>query len=498
MTPNIDESVFFPRYYPLEISPELRAEIAATFPLYATLSPAQLSAALCPDQFQSWPAGRRGGKTFLLQRKALQTALLNPGGITLYIALTRKSAGEIGWQLLLQGIEEFQIPLWRAPNQQDGTIIFANGHQIRYSGADNTSKVKKVEGSRYVLCLVDECGLIPPNTLDYLITEALHYALIDDMGQLILTGRPGQNPWHDRFWHKACTEHPLYTKFKWTVFDNPAVASNAKKMFLKMGSVDPEFLTSVEYQRNVLCNWVFSSVDTFFNGWTSRNEILLPGALPVSLKHPDVRRIAGVYVDYKGAWGISRCIYRPSTAPMVIEKTFAGFNILEDYHKIKTELNENGPVTFFISQKFAHLVPFLRNSLEIEARLAPEHQVAANFFLFNEDLRNNTLFVANGDPLIVDLQKCLASFSSWTKTPDPLCDLRRIFSSAIAFAAATGRTPEEIIEDAAAPTRPELWLQRLQRKVYPLPESKVKLHLQVLSALAAGAARAGSEGGNRK
>jgi len=229
--------------------PELAAEIlrhielSGSFglrrPYIEALHPRQRQFVDDPAKKKSACTSRRAGKTEGVAAWLLEGGEKAPGGLSVYIALTRNSCRKILWNTLLGINRRFDLKLWFREVDGQLTVQLPNKHQIWLAGCEDASQTEKFRGVRgellsgYTNAAIDEGQAYGPHMRE-LIDNALEPALMDQDGGLALTGTPGAVP--TGYFYGAATgdwswtkdEGPEWSKHHWTVLDNPYIPQAAE------------------------------------------------------------------------------------------------------------------------------------------------------------------------------------------------------------------------------------------------------------------------------
>ena len=137
--------------------------------------------------------GRRAGKSHAIAKRLARTALVNPDGVSVFVAISAARAIEI----LGRGMTLFsRRHLLNAQQvQMHGQTYwkFPNGHRVWCAGCKNRADAEKFRGDPYCAAVVDEADSMRHH-LEYLVEDCLDPALLDRRGWLALTGTPGATP----------------------------------------------------------------------------------------------------------------------------------------------------------------------------------------------------------------------------------------------------------------------------------------------------------------
>ena len=197
---------------------------------------ADLRALLSPKQRDAWDltartrallCGRRAGKTVWAAAWLLEAARTSPRSLSVYLALTSKSARFIVWPVLrevcrLAGIDA-------TFNDHALTCTLPNGAQIVVAGTDDVRTIETWRGIKLRRAVIDECGSQPP-FLEYVYREILKPATLDLDGELAFCGTP--SPLLVGFWYDMTGPHSKMgiPVAHWDVRDNPHIDDVDRKL----------------------------------------------------------------------------------------------------------------------------------------------------------------------------------------------------------------------------------------------------------------------------
>lgn len=195
---------------------------------------------------------RRAGKTHFVAARLLKCADENPGGTSLYIALTKGHARRNLGKAFRRLKKKYNLPI--RETERDGQLLWIheNGHEIWLAGCKDKTECEKFRGDFYDLAIIDEGQSYPmPNRrkvtageredeanrelLEYLVNDVLDPALLDRDAPLIITGTPGVLP-IGFFWEITTGDgkSEKWTTHEWSVFDNPHIPHARKWLDEKM------------------------------------------------------------------------------------------------------------------------------------------------------------------------------------------------------------------------------------------------------------------------
>jgi hypothetical protein len=176
-------------------------------------------------RFRAFFAGRRGGKTTLVQHEMIEAAVNNPRCAVVYIGPTINLAVKTVWQEL----KEWSEPLGAVANEANHWITFPNGAVIYILGAETKATIDRVRGIKRIVYLAwDEQQNYKSDFAIYGVGSVITPALADRQGRLVLLGT-GSHP--SGYWHDVVTKSDLgYRVAKWTIWDNPTIKDADKEV----------------------------------------------------------------------------------------------------------------------------------------------------------------------------------------------------------------------------------------------------------------------------
>lgn len=172
-----------------------------------------------PSRFKAARCSRRAGKSEMAGAYLAKTALENPDSISVYLALTRKSAKRIMWRILKRISKKHGLDV--TFKETELIAQFPNGGQIILAGANDESTAEDLRGNAYHLVVIDEVASYRGH-LDEMIDEILIPALTDYKGTLLLIGTPTSD-FGSMFYRATAAPSAEWTAFHWTMHDNPFI-----------------------------------------------------------------------------------------------------------------------------------------------------------------------------------------------------------------------------------------------------------------------------------
>ena len=178
-----------------------------------------------PSRFLTAQCGRRSGKTTGLAIKFFKTLEKHPKAQCLYLALTRESAREILWPVLIEINDKYRLGCDFLESKL--TMRHPNGSSLVLYGADQKNFVKRLRGRKYPGIGIDEAQDMGPH-LQSLIDDVLMPAIADYSDSWIaMTGTPGPVP-AGYFFEATMNGKYGYNRHGWTILDNPHMPDPAK------------------------------------------------------------------------------------------------------------------------------------------------------------------------------------------------------------------------------------------------------------------------------
>lgn len=169
-----------------------------------------------PHRYKVARCSRRAGKTYMIAAYLLYECLNSPNTPVLYAGLTRDSAREAVWPILVEMIEALDIPCKLQPSALQ--IVFPNRSKITIFGCDAENARNRLRGRKFKLVCFDETGF-------YMKLDALIYAVLpmlaDYKGTLCLTSSPGELLEGLFYEADQGLRKESWSRYYWNIFDNP-------------------------------------------------------------------------------------------------------------------------------------------------------------------------------------------------------------------------------------------------------------------------------------
>lgn len=267
------------------------------------LSPIQKKFVLSKKRLKVARTPRRSGKTYVGAAYLVYECLLNPRTPVLYAGLTRDSAKEAIWKLLVGFLEDLGIP--HHAKESVLQIVFPNGSQITLFGCDQANARHRLRSRKFKLIIFDETGFF--TALDDLVYAVLPM-LMDFGGTLCLTSSPGVLLQGLFFNADQGTAKEDWDRYFWSIHDNPWFQKPAKdSRFATRAEEELDFflrtqfggdVTHPEYRREFLGEWVRDESSLVYPLDHNVNVLFDPPplikqeyVLAVDLSHPYINTI---------------------------------------------------------------------------------------------------------------------------------------------------------------------------------------------------------------
>ncbi|GAC1502059.1 MAG: hypothetical protein NVS1B10_06650 [Candidatus Saccharimonadales bacterium] len=178
-----------------------------------------------PARFISAQCGRRAGKTNGIAIRFFKTLERYPKAQCLYLSLTRESAFDILWPVLIEHNDAYNLGC--TFTESNLTMKHPNGSKLKLLGADMKNFIKRIRGRKYPGVAIDEAQDFG-NHLQSLVDDVLTPAIADYPDSwLLLTGTPGPVP-QGYFFEITQQGKYGYSRHNWTMLENPYMPDPAK------------------------------------------------------------------------------------------------------------------------------------------------------------------------------------------------------------------------------------------------------------------------------
>lgn len=213
--------------------------------------------------------GRRGGKSYAIAVLLITICLLRPNARCIWLAITQRNIKRFAWDILAKLNIRFQLGM--TPNRSELKWIFPNGSYIELDGCDNVrEESEKYTGAAFDAVIIDECGSLDSQLLDFLWNAVFRPTLMDRKGVAILAGTP-RHILAGIFWSATRGELPDWGRETWSSLDNPAMRDQILEEIAEMRSADPDIETRTHYRREILGEWCPDAEDFVYGAISERN-----------------------------------------------------------------------------------------------------------------------------------------------------------------------------------------------------------------------------------
>lgn len=376
------------------------------------LSPVQKRFLLSKSRLKVARCTRRAGKTYVDAAYLVYECLLNARTPVLYAGLTRDSAKEAIWKLLIQFLEDLGIP--HHPKESVLQISFPNGSQITLFGCDQANARHRLRSRKFKLIIFDETGFF--TKLDGLVHAVLPM-LMDFGGTLCLTSSPGvllQGLFYDA--DQGHTKDK-WDRFFWSIHENPHFMKPAQDPRFKTRAEEEldfflhsQFAGNVkhpEYRREFLGEWVRDDTSLVYpiSGQNLFDElppiVRQEYALSVNIDHPFVYTIlVGRYSEYSPKFQIVDQIDMNDATMDQLAKTLE--TLMEKY-KTQTLVAHLGQYTLDVADEFRRR--YKLPMLPMDSRDTTYHQrIYANDLLVgNVQIKTGLLVAEEHGKIVKDI-----------------------------------------------------------------------------------------------
>jgi hypothetical protein len=274
---------------------------------------AQREAIECGAQFVAFVCSGRAGKTRGALLKWLEVCERKPGQLSVFVALTQKSAKRIAWRQLRRMDKEMGLGL--KFNVSELSVTHPNGSQIVLLGANRDDLIDTLRGFPIVLALFDEAAFWRADTLKHAIEDAVMVRLLDYGGECWVMSTPG---YICAGMHYELVTHvrPGWRVFRWTYLDNPHLPEHLPrhertrarrlKEALAIQSANGWTDATPSWQREFLGQY-FDDIDARVYKFTRQRNVV--AAMPESwTTHPE-RWVRVLGIDYGSTAGFALVLW---------------------------------------------------------------------------------------------------------------------------------------------------------------------------------------------
>lgn len=194
-----------------------------------------------PSKKKAACCSRRAGKSDGLAAWLLDGGRDDPGGMSVYIAVSRNLCRLIMWAALHRLNDRYDLGLQFKELDNQLYCVLPNKHRIWMAGCKDSAEVDKFRGPFYRRAAVDEAQSYGPY-IKTLVEDVLQPALMDLGGEICLTGTPGPVP--AGYFYDICTgsnttgDTAQWSAHNWTMVQNPHIQLNRIPKELQMVEID--------------------------------------------------------------------------------------------------------------------------------------------------------------------------------------------------------------------------------------------------------------------
>ena len=235
------------------------------------------------DGASVWQIGRQRGKSFAALTLACEFAIMLPGAIIRYAALTAKSAKAIVVPTLAQVLADCPDDIRPEVKEHEGAVVFPNGSVLTFAGTDN-EQFDRLRGPRAHLVLLDESAF-------YSDLERVESALLPQLtttgGAALYLSTPPESvahPFLARYRAAQASGRAVHS----TVHDNPrlgpdGVARLIRTEAARLGLTEEQLVKSTFWRREYLAEIVTEETRAAVPTWTTEAA----EALVVDIPRPE-------------------------------------------------------------------------------------------------------------------------------------------------------------------------------------------------------------------
>lgn len=173
---------------------------------------------------------RRAGKSEAIAAWLLDGGEDSPGGLSVYIALSRNNCRLILWATLQALDKRHKLGLRFKEIDNQLRVYMPNGHSIWLAGCKDSAEIEKFRGLKIRRAAIDEGASYGPYLRD-LVFDVIEPALLDLDGELAIIGTPGPVPTGLFFeittgLGTGADAAAKWSTHSWTCEQNPHIQSN--------------------------------------------------------------------------------------------------------------------------------------------------------------------------------------------------------------------------------------------------------------------------------
>lgn len=226
------------------------------------LTPVQRRFVEDPSRYKLARATRRAGKSYADAVYLIIECLKRHRTPVLYAGLTRDSAKEAVWDMLIEILESLDIE--HTPRESSLMIEFDNGSKITLFGCDMNNARNRLRGRKFKLVIFDETGFFA--AIDPIVYVVIPM-LADFGGTLVMTSSPGELLTGLFYEADQGKLKDKWSRYFWSIWDNPIFLQPALDLTRFKLRADEELANVLEntfggnekaagYRREWLGEWV--------------------------------------------------------------------------------------------------------------------------------------------------------------------------------------------------------------------------------------------------
>jgi hypothetical protein len=373
----------------------------------------QLALALDRAKWIAACCGRRGGKSTGLCARAIDVCMTIPNAQVYYCSKSYVwGKNTIITPILKPMLDAQGIAYREMDDKGELSFTFANGSKLFFLAADDLGDIKKFNGKKMHLCIVDEMQDLREEVLVEFLDVIVTFCLYDFDGTLVLAGIPSESP--AGFWYDIW-QNPQYSKHYFTAYDNPLRSREETDVWVaaecKRRGVT---INHAIIQRSVFAVWVPMTEWLVYKYDKAKNE---PGALfqKVDKFTPGWRFALGVDTGSADRFAISvlgQSMQKPQThlADEWVTGRGADLDFTSAVNQMKAFRDKYGPSAYFFDPAHAGkpLMAELRNRHGFDfMESANKNQRKGQIELVNDELRRSNILIPSWTETAGDMVKTM-------------------------------------------------------------------------------------------
>lgn len=329
---------------------------------------------------------RRAGKSYSAGLMMCITGLMYPKSNMVFATMTMKTSKDIMVKDIINPInDKYNLGLELTGYQ----VNFPNGSVIHLFGVNKDEQQKnKLLGKKNKLFILDEAQDITVDIPD-LIERVVDPSLLDNVGQLIMSGTPSDNT--ATYFYDITNEYKStqgWSFHRWNCLDNPYVSKQIIRATEEKEALNPLYKTTDVYRQMWLGEWVISKNALIYKpGPQNFDTYSLPG------NESDYIWLLGIDLGYVDADGFVIGAYSLNDKHLYIVEAFAqkGNDDVATAMTIKRLSQRISFHRMVVDGSNLKAVETYRQRWQLPLVAAAKDKKADNIRLFNMDLQSGVI-----------------------------------------------------------------------------------------------------------